>query len=37
VHSFGEFLETDFKDSVDSLQQEFARLSVNTGNGHPES
>jgi hypothetical protein len=30
VHGFGEFLETDFRDSVDNLQKEFSRL----GNGH---
>jgi hypothetical protein len=34
VRNFGDFLETDFKDSVDSLQQEFARLGTPQSHGH---
>src|SRR4051794_2214954 len=32
VHGFGDFLETDFKDSVDRFQRELARLGAH-GNG----
>jgi methyl-accepting chemotaxis protein len=35
VSDFGEFLETDFRDSVENLQQEFARLGP-PSNGQPE-
>jgi ABC-type transporter Mla subunit MlaD len=35
VHQFSEFLDTEFKDSVENLQREFARLSASGNGGAP--